>query len=57
MFLYRMKERGHDSNPRVLQVDKYGATTGKAQIIVRDPKSGVMCAGSDGRCDGMAIGW
>lgn len=30
---------------------------GKAQIITRDPASGVLCAGSDGRGDGCAMGW
>jgi gamma-glutamyltranspeptidase/glutathione hydrolase len=32
-------------------------TFGRAQVIVRDPRSGVLCAGSDGRADGCAIGW
>ncbi|KAI9915424.1 hypothetical protein PsorP6_007834 [Peronosclerospora sorghi] len=30
---------------------------GRGQIIVRDPKTGVLCAGSDGRADGCAMGW
>ena len=30
---------------------------GRAQIILRDAESGVLCAGSDGRCDGCAMGW
>lgn len=30
---------------------------GRGQIILRDPKSGVLTAGSDARADGMAIGW
>ncbi|CAH0491953.1 unnamed protein product [Peronospora farinosa] len=30
---------------------------GRGQIILRDPKTGVLCAGSDGRADGCAIGW
>ncbi|RLN50836.1 hypothetical protein BBJ29_003557 [Phytophthora kernoviae] len=29
---------------------------GRGQIILRDPKSGVLCAGSDGRADGCAMG-
>uniref|UniRef100_A0AAV1T4J9 Gamma-glutamyltransferase n=1 Tax=Peronospora matthiolae TaxID=2874970 RepID=A0AAV1T4J9_9STRA len=30
---------------------------GRGQIIVRDPTTGVLCAGSDGRADGCAMGW
>ena len=30
---------------------------GRAQIIVRDRKMGVLCAGSDGRADGCALGY
>lgn len=30
---------------------------GKAQIIVRNIDTGVLCAGSDGRADGCALGW
>ncbi|GLE00785.1 hypothetical protein PINS_up009573 [Pythium insidiosum] len=30
---------------------------GRGQIIVRDRESGVLCAGSDGRADGCAMGW
>lgn len=30
---------------------------GKGQIIVRDKESGVLCAGSDPRGDGCAMGW
>ncbi|KAJ6649887.1 Glutathione hydrolase-like YwrD proenzyme [Pseudolycoriella hygida] len=30
---------------------------GTGQIIVRNPKTGVLCAGSDPRNDGHAIGW
>jgi len=30
---------------------------GRAQIIVRNPASGVLCGGSDGRADGCAMGW
>eukprot|EP00878_Enallax_costatus_P014464 GHUV01015128.1.p1 GENE.GHUV01015128.1~~GHUV01015128.1.p1 ORF type:complete len:652 (+),score=151.84 GHUV01015128.1:282-1958(+) len=30
---------------------------GKGQIIMRDVKSGVLCAGSDPRGDGCAMGW
>ncbi|GBG34071.1 Gamma-glutamyltranspeptidase [Hondaea fermentalgiana] len=30
---------------------------GRAQIITRDRKTGVLCGGSDGRADGLAIGY
>mmetsp|Transcript_16591 Transcript_16591/g.29376 ORF Transcript_16591/g.29376 Transcript_16591/m.29376 type:complete len:568 (+) Transcript_16591:93-1796(+) len=30
---------------------------GRSQIIVRDRETGVLCAGSDGRADGMAVGF
>ncbi|KAE9307286.1 hypothetical protein PR003_g21035 [Phytophthora rubi] len=33
------------------------STFGRGQIILRDPKTGVLCAGSDGRADGCAMGW
>jgi gamma-glutamyltranspeptidase/glutathione hydrolase len=33
------------------------AVFGYGQIIRRDPKTGVLTAGSDSRADGMAIGW
>ncbi|KAJ0411080.1 hypothetical protein ATCC90586_008055 [Pythium insidiosum] len=30
---------------------------GRGQVILRDPETGVLCAGSDGRADGCAMGW
>jgi gamma-glutamyltranspeptidase/glutathione hydrolase len=30
---------------------------GRAQIITRDRDTGVLCAGSDGRADGCALGY
>ncbi|MBN1682629.1 gamma-glutamyltransferase [Candidatus Bathyarchaeota archaeon] len=30
---------------------------GRGQIIIRDPKTGVLCGGSDPRADGLAIAW
>lgn len=33
------------------------AIFGRGQIILRDPVSGVLSAGSDGRADGCAMGW
>lgn len=33
------------------------ASFGRAQIILRNPSTGVLCGGSDGRADGCAMGW
>ena len=33
------------------------STFGRAQMIVREPQTGVLCAGSDGRADGCAMGY
>eukprot|EP00850_Spirogloea_muscicola_P001341 SM000005S17138 [mRNA] locus=s5:336226:339832:- [translate_table: standard] len=30
---------------------------GRGQVILRDPKTGVLCAGSDPRADGCAMAW
>jgi len=30
---------------------------GKGQVIIRDPETGVLCAGSEPRADGQAVGW
>ena len=30
---------------------------GRAQIITRDRMTGILCAGSDGRADGCALGY
>jgi len=30
---------------------------GRGQVILRDAQSGVLCAGSDARADGCAMGW
>ena len=30
---------------------------GRAQVITRDRETGVLCAGSDGRADGCAMGY
>ncbi|GMF45302.1 unnamed protein product [Phytophthora fragariaefolia] len=47
-------EFGHD----IQEVEGFKRSTfGRGQIILRDPKTGVLCAGSDGRADGCAMGW
>jgi len=33
------------------------ALFGRGQVILRDPKTGVLCGGSDPRADGCAMGW
>ena len=50
-----LKAKGHD----VRKVTGFGRspTFGRAQIIRRNPQTGVLWAGSDGRADGMALGW
>ena len=46
--------RGHP----VERVRGYGrAVFGRGQVILRDPESGVLCAGSDPRADGCAMGF
>jgi gamma-glutamyltranspeptidase / glutathione hydrolase len=37
-------------------VDGAGVFFGRGQVITRDPKSMVLCAGSDCRADGIALG-
>ncbi len=46
-----LADRGH----RVVQQADFGGG-GAAQIIARDPESGVMIGGSDARVEGMALG-
>ncbi len=47
-----LTERGH----QVQKVAGWERTMfGRGQIILRDPPSGVLCAGSDSRADGLAI--
>ncbi|KAI9989937.1 hypothetical protein PInf_020236 [Phytophthora infestans] len=42
----------------IQEVEGFKRTTfGRGQIILRDPTTGVLCAGSDGRADGCAMGW
>lgn len=52
--LAELARRGH----RLVPVDGYGRLGfGGGQIIVRNPDTGVLVAGSDPRKDGCAVGW
>jgi gamma-glutamyltranspeptidase/glutathione hydrolase len=52
--LAELSRRGHCLAP----VDGFGRTGfGGGQIILRDPKTGVLTAGSDPRKDGCAAAW
>jgi gamma-glutamyltranspeptidase/glutathione hydrolase len=47
-----LTSRGHE----VLRVKGYDrALFGRGQIILRDPRTGVLTAGSDSRADGCAM--
>ena len=49
-----LARRGH----RLIPIDGYGRVAfGGGQIIMRDPESGVLIAGSEPRKDGAAVGW
>jgi len=45
---------GHDVVP---SSGYAGGAFGKGQVIIRDPETGVLCAGSEPRADGQAVGW
>jgi len=52
--LAELARRGH----RLAPVDGFGrGVFGGGQIILRDPETGVLVAGSDPRKDGCAVGW
>lgn len=51
----KLKQKGHDMICNVIGHDR--SVFGRAQIIKRDRKSGVLWAGSDGRADGCAMGY
>jgi gamma-glutamyltranspeptidase/glutathione hydrolase len=49
-----LKTRGH----RIERVSGHArAVFGRGQVILRDPKTGVLCGGSDPRADGCAMGF
>jgi gamma-glutamyltranspeptidase/glutathione hydrolase len=52
--LAELARRGHRLAP-VDGFDRVGF--GGGQVIVRDPVTGVLTAGSDPRKDGCAVGW
>ncbi len=49
----RLLEMGH--NDPVFLTGWERVNFGMGQIIRRDPQTGVLCAGSDPRCDGHAV--
>lgn len=52
--LAELARRGH----RITPVDGYGRVGfGGGQIIMRNPETGILMAGSDPRKDGAAVGW
>jgi gamma-glutamyltranspeptidase/glutathione hydrolase len=54
----KLRDMGHQFKATGPIVTGYNrATFGRGQIIRRDPATGVLCAGSDPRADGCAIGF
>jgi len=51
----KLKEMGHKMKANVSGHER--EIFGRAQIIHRDRDTGVLCAGSDGRADGCALGY
>ena len=50
-----LRQMGHKMKPGI---SGHGREVfGRAQIITRDRETGVLCAGSDGRADGCALGY
>jgi gamma-glutamyltranspeptidase/glutathione hydrolase len=50
-----LRARGHA--PLAVRKGHDRSAFGRAQVIQRDPRTGTLWAGSDGRADGCAIGW
>lgn len=53
--LEELRARGHNIKVNIVGHDR--SIFGRAQIIKRNPNTGVYWAGSDGRADGCAIGY
>lgn len=53
--IVKLESMGHNMKANVSGHDRHWF--GRAQIITRDRDSGVLCAGSDGRADGCAMGY
>lgn len=53
----QLRAMGHNLEPAPISGAVPAFPFGRAQIILRDVATGVLCAGSDGRCDGCAMGW
>jgi gamma-glutamyltranspeptidase/glutathione hydrolase len=51
----KLKSMGHHIRANVSGHER--EVFGRAQIIVKDTYTGVLCAGSDGRADGCALGY
>ena len=51
----KLQSMGHHMRPNVSGHER--DVFGRAQIIVRDRQTGILCAGSDGRADGCALGY
>ena len=47
-----LRGMGHRLEPAAIPGAVPGFPFGRAQLIVRDAATGVLCAGSDPRCDG-----
>lgn len=51
----KLLSMGHHMRPNISGHER--DVFGRAQIIVRDRHAGILCAGSDGRADGCALGY
>jgi gamma-glutamyltranspeptidase/glutathione hydrolase len=51
----RLRAMGHVVEGRVAGHAR--SVFGRGQVIMRDKRTGVLCAGSDPRGDGLALGW
>ncbi|KAF0682430.1 Aste57867_25443 [Aphanomyces stellatus] len=50
----KLRAKGHAI--KILDANTVSAV-GRGQIITKNPRNGVLCAGSDGRGDGLPMGW